>query len=168
MKRVAVYGTAFGIVASCFANPSTIASPLVKIDPGTCRPLSAEKKIWLGPAWIPFQAFVKSCAVKDGRSTALYVVSVWADDYNAKLPEFDPAVKFPKPILVGPDGVVFGELPMNFPRDPPRTLTVTMARWSRGFPHEIRFWVEDPTVLGNHSLPPLEWDATSKTFRRSR
>lgn len=155
-------------VACCLASSSLAAQPLVKLNPQTCRPLPAEQMAWLGAEWTPYQAFTKFCEVKYGKSAALYLVSVWADDFYATKPASDPAVKFPKPILAGPDGMKFGELPMNFPRDPPRTLSVTFARWTGGFPHEIRLWVEDPTVVGDHSLRPLEWDATSQTFRTSK
>lgn len=162
------YLTAVATVALYLASPSAISGPLVTVRPGDCIPASRQQKNWLGSVWVPFQPFVKSCEVKSGRKTVLYLISVWADDYEAKLPESAPSVKFPKPILLGPAGVVLGELPMNFPRDPPRTLTVTFARWLGGFPHEVRFWVDDPTVLGNHSIPSLEWDAGSRIFRRSR
>jgi hypothetical protein len=140
----------------------------IKLDLSVCQAASAEQQGWLGPEWSLYLKFVKSCDVKQSKTVVLYVISVWDDEYYASLPETEPAVKFPKPILMSPAGKTLGRLPLDFPRDPPRTLDLTFARWSAGFPHEIRMWLEDPTVLGNRSLPSLEWDSQTNTYKNSR
>jgi hypothetical protein len=155
-------------MACCLITGCAGAQPLVKVNLRTCRNLTDSQNGWLGPEWAPYKAFTKSCEVKQGKTTALYLISVWADDYYAKQPASAEAVKFPKPILAAPDGKPLGRLPMDFPVDPPRTLSVTFARWVSGFPHEVRLWVDDPTVVGDHSLPSLEWDPAAKTYQKSK
>lgn len=159
---LAVCGVALGTLSTLGAQT------VVNVDARTCRALTKAQQGWLGPEWNSYRAFTKSCEVKSGKVAALFVVSVWADDYYAKQPATAAAVKFPKPILASPAGTKLGELPMDFPRDPPRTLDVTFARWVRGFPNEVRLSVEDPTVVGDHKLPALEWEAVSKTFQKSK
>ena len=135
----------------------------VKVRPDSCRRLTDTQRAWLGPEWQPFEAYAKSCEVKRSGSTALYLVSVWADDYEARLPAGAPAVKLPKPVLVSKDGTILGRLPVGFPRDPPRSTDVTFTKWAGDFPAQIRVDVEDPTVVGNHSLT-VRWEPASKQF----
>lgn len=122
-----------------------------------------EQRTWLGVEWQPFVPYVKSCEVKRASSAELYVISVWADDYEAQLPKDAPAVKFPKPLIVSKDGKTLGRLPLGFPRDPPRSSDVTFTKWSGGFPRQIRVGVDDPTVAGNSTLL-LEWNTQSNSF----
>jgi hypothetical protein len=136
----------------------------VKVEPETCRGITAHQNAWLGPEWKPYLHFVKACEIKSGKITALYLLSVWGDDYYRSLPPSAPAPNLPKPVLVSPQGKILGRLPEIFPRDPPRTLDVTFARWVSNFPHEIRLHLEDPAVTGDRVLPPLVWDADSQTY----
>ena len=168
-RSIVVFWFTSMLTGFVFLVPSTLLNasiPSVRLDPRACRPLPPAQRNWLGKDWLPFQNFVKSCEVTRGKATVLYVISIWVDEYYASLPPSLPAVKFPRPIVAGPDGKVLGSLPMNFPRDPPRTLDVTFVRWSDNFPQQIQFWVEDPTVLGNHSVPPIDWDAKRGRFLR--
>jgi hypothetical protein len=139
----------------------------MKLEPGKCTAITAKQRGWLGVEWQPIISYTKSCEVKGGNSVALYVIAVWADDYEAHLAKDAPAVKLPKPVIMSKDGKVLGHLPLGFPRDPPRSSEVTFSRWLDGFPGRIQVEVDDPTVTGNSTLW-LEWDERSSSFVPSR
>jgi hypothetical protein len=140
------------------------AQTSLKLDPASCREISGERKVWVPDTWRKFERFIKVCDVPAGGKTVLSVMSVWAEDLDKSLPAGAEAVKLPKPLLFLSDGKMVGELPAGYPRDPPRTLTLTFTNWSAQFPHEIRLWLEDPSVSGDRYLPPLEWNENSQKF----
>lgn len=146
------------------ADPDAPKSKEVRLDPTECTAVPPDKAAWVPAEWNPYRAFVKICTVKWEKSPALYLLSIWADDFYKTLPPSAPAVKFPKPLLLSTDGKTLGELPRLFPRDPPTTLEPIFAKWSENFPHEIRLWLDDPAVLGDRYLPPLQWDEGSGKY----
>jgi hypothetical protein len=156
-----------GFLATACASSQTgprASAQALELDPDSCRPLPRERQSWLGAEWKPYLPFVKSCEVRRGKTAALFVISVWANDYYASLPSSASAVDLPKPILASADGKTLGRLPEVFPRDPPRTLDVTFANWESDFPREIRLRLEDPSVTGDRNLPPLIWDPNTHTY----
>jgi hypothetical protein len=136
---------------------------MVKIRASQCTPLTTQQREWLGPEWQRFLPFVRSCEVTWRKSAPLYVLSIWAEDFEATLPKDAPAERLPKPIIAANDGKVLGRLPIGFPLDPPRTTDVSFTKWLDGFPHRICIAVTDPTVLGNHSLV-LTWSSQEHLF----
>jgi hypothetical protein len=151
-------------IAAAQSKSSVGGSGIVRLNLDTCVLIPSDKESWLPQEWKPFQAFVKLCPVTRGRTAGLYLMSVWADDFYHNQPAATPAVKFPRPLLLRPDGTNVGELPTGFPSDPPRTLRPIFLKWSGNFPHEIRLWLRDPTVLGDRYLPPLTWDESTGRF----
>jgi hypothetical protein len=145
---------------------STVSGGL-KLQSEKCTAVSAEQRDWMGVEWQPFLPYVRACEVKRANSVALYVISVWVDEYEAHLPKDDPATRFPKPLIVSKDAKTVGRLPIGFRRDPPRSSDVTFAKWSDGFPLQIWIKVDDPTVTGNSTVL-LEWNAQSNSFGQSK
>lgn len=146
-------------------KPSVIAQGS-KLRPDKCTLSTAEQRAWLGPDWQPFLSFVKSCPVARSGSTALYVISVWQDEYESQLPKDATVPRFPKPLILSKNGKILGRLPVGFPRDAPRSSDVTFSRWSEGLPRRIRVEIDDPAVMGN-SIVMLEWDAQAKLYSPS-
>jgi len=135
-------------------------------DERVCRPPSSTQQSWLDPAvWGAFAEFTRVCSIgRPGRRAALLLVSVWADTYYAGKPGGTVTVAMPRPILFFPDGRAVGELPVNFPSDPPAELVVRFADWQRGLPHEIRLCVSSPTASGDSMLPPLRYQAATQHY----
>lgn len=140
-----------------------LSPAVVKVHANRCVRLTPEQREWLGPEWERFLPFVRSCEVTWQKSPPLYVLTVWADQFEATLPKDAPAEKLPKPMIAAKDGKVLGRLPVGFPLDPPRTSDISFTNWSGGFPHRVRIAVADPTVLGDHTLV-LDWDAQDHAF----
>ena len=134
----------------------------VKVDAARCSAVTASQLAWLSTDWQPFAAFAKACAVKHG-TAQLFLISVWVDDYEAKLAKDAPAPKYPKPVIASVDGKILGRLPLVFPRDPPKSSEVTFGKWADGLPREIRVDVEDPALGGNRTLW-LDWDVHANSF----
>jgi len=128
-------------------------------DSNVCkRPVRAQLD-WLDTsAWEPFSEYIRVCTVRNGASpTALLLISVWADLYYAGKPAGTETVDMPKPLLFTPKGKRVGELPVNFPTDPPADLVLHFADWRKGFPHEIRLCVASSTASGDQALAPLRY-----------
>jgi hypothetical protein len=64
-------------------------------------------------------------------------------------------VAMPAPLLFTPGGRLVGELPSNFPSDPPADLRVDFADWKRGLPFRIDLCVSSPGASGGQWLKPL-------------
>src|SRR5579871_3934858 len=77
----------------------------VKVDAARCSAVTASQLAWLSTDWQPFAAFAKACAVKHG-TAQLFLISVWVDDYEAKLAKDAPAPKYPKPVIASVDGKI--------------------------------------------------------------
>jgi hypothetical protein len=145
------------------ARPS--APRTAKLDAASCRQAGDEETKRLPDEWRRFLAHVKVCEIADGNGgTPLRVVAISAEDYYAGLPAGAETVDFPKPILFDADHDPVGALPYGFPDDPPFALDVTFVDWSDGWPSRIDLFLHDPTVSGDHALPPLVWDATARRF----
>lgn len=127
-----------------------------------CTPPSPAVLQWLEASqWRPLEPYVRVCGVSQGRAApALLVVSVWADLYYRDKPSGAQTIPMPKPLLFTPAGKLVGELPSNFPADPPAELIVRFTEWRQGFPNEIRLCVTSPTASGDQALTPLRYDGT--------
>ena len=132
----------------------------------TCTPPTPAVLQWLDPSqWRQFERDVRVCRVAQGRApAALLIVSVWADLYYKDKPGGTQTVAMPKPLLFTPAGKLVGELPSNFPSDPPAELIVRFTDWRQDFPNEIRLCVSSPTAAGDQALTPLRYDARTRQF----
>lgn len=162
--KIQVAIVAFSLLASAQVKSGSPKAAQLRLDSSACAPVPQDKSAWVPEGWAPYLAFVKLCGVGLQQTPGLYLLSIWADDYYKTLPPSAPAVKFPKPLLLSQEGRKIGELPVLFPRDPPRTLEPIFMRWVGNFPYEIKLWLDDPAVLGDRYLPPLLWDTTSGQF----
>lgn len=128
-------------------------------DKNVCkRPVRAQLD-WLDTsAWEPFSEYIRVCVVRNGTSpAALLLISVWADLYYSGKAAGTETVVMPRPLLFTPKGKRVGELPVNFPTDPPAELVLHFADWRKGFPYEIRLCVASPTASGDQALAPLRY-----------
>lgn len=135
----------------------------LKLQPAKCTPITAEQRAWLPPDWQPFLSYTKTCQIRQANAPSLYLIAIWADDYEAHLPKNAEVAHLPKPLIVNKDGKTIGRLPVGFPRDPPRSADVTFTKFTAGFPHQIRIDIDDPTVTGN-STTYLHWNPQSNSF----
>jgi hypothetical protein len=135
---LAFVALAFGgdLRAESAPPPAKSPSAIVKVNASRCVKLPPEQQHWLGPEWQRFLPFVRSCSVTLRKSPPLYLLSVWADDFEANLPKDAPAEPLPKPLIVDHDGNILGRLA-----------------------------VTDPTVTGNHSIV-LDWNPADHSFIR--
>jgi hypothetical protein len=152
----------FSQVVVLHAN-SQSPSSAVKLRVAQCIPVPPQQRAWLGEDWERFLPFVHSCEVKRQKSRPIFVLSVWAEQFEATLPKGAPAERLPKPLIASSDGKVLGRLPVGFPDDPPRSSEISFSNWVRGFPRKIRIVVNDPTVTGDRTLV-LEWNPESGSY----
>jgi hypothetical protein len=146
----------------CVSSPSAIAAEL---NSAHCR--SAGDVILQGlPAqWQSFRKFVMDCPVRSPEgSRALSLIAVSAERYYRQLPSGASIIKMPKPLLYSRQHTIIGELPLNFPDDPPAELHITFSDWHHGFPNLIKLHVLDPAAAGNRDLAPLHWDAAVQRY----
>lgn len=131
------------------------------------RPVRTELD-WLdAPAWVQFTEYIRVCKVLNGTSSpALLLISVWADLYYSDKPTGTETIAMPKPLLFTPSGKQVGELPVNFPSDPPSELVIHFTNWRRGFPYEIRLCVATPTASGDQTLPPLKYMPATQHYEQ--
>lgn len=124
-----------------------------------CGPGSPEQRSALaGDEWQRFRDAVRVCAVHTGgRPARLFVASVWADLWYARQADGAVTEAMPLPLLLGPNGERMGELPANFPSDPPAELQLRFLRWRSGLPGEIRLCLRSPTASGDQALAPLRY-----------
>lgn len=131
------------------------------------RPTPAELS-WLDAAWKPFTGYIRVCPVRGGPSApALLLISVWADLYYSKKPAGTETVAMPKPLLFNPQGKQLGELPVNFPSDPPAELLLHFDDWHKGLPYQIRLCVSSPTASGDQRLPPLRYSPATQRYEQT-
>jgi len=135
----------------------------VRVRAAACTPLTAQERSWLGPEWDSFLPFVRSCTVRRKNSQTVFLLSVWAIDFEASLPKGAPAARLPKPVVVSTEGRILAHLPAGFPDDPPRSSQVSFFDWVDGFPRRIRVRIKDPAVFGNREAI-LSWDEASRTY----
>lgn len=154
--RVIITITVLTLLAGACAQAA--GKPFVA-DENVCkRPVQAELD-WLdASAWEPFSEYIRVCTVRNGTSPAvLRLISVWADLYYSDKPAGTETVAMPRPLLFTPKGKRVGELPVNFPTDPPAELVLHFTDWRKGFPYEIRLCVVSPTASGDQALAPLRY-----------
>lgn len=119
----------------------------------------------LPAAWQAYAPFIDTCTlIAPNGTSALTLVSVSAKRYYANRAPGAEAVELPRALIVGATGRVTGELPFAYPDDPPRALELSFADWRGGRPWRIDMLVRDPTVSGDHSLPPLLWDPIASQY----
>jgi hypothetical protein len=138
-------------------------SPAVRLRTEECIPVTTQQRLWLSPEWDRFLPFVRSCEVKHKNSAPIFLLSIWAREFEASLPNGAPAERLPKPILASAAGRILAHLPAGFPEDPPRSSQISFLNWVDGFPRQIRIAVSDPAVLGNRKVF-LDWNPTSRTY----
>lgn len=167
MRRHVLAGWLSGICilaqpAAQYAN-SLPSSRGVKVRTESCIPVTVQERRWLSQESDRFLAFVRSCEVRRENSNPLYVLSIWAREFEATLPDGAAAQPIPKPIVASKDGTILAHLPVGFPEDPPRSSQIRSSNWVDGFPHQIEIRVDDPAVLGNRTIH-LDWDTELKTY----
>ena len=123
-----------------------------------CKAPSPIQETWLDAAWANYLQYVRVCriAAADGRDSVM-LISVWADLYYSDRTISEPIAQLPKPLLVNPTGARLGELPVNFPSDPPVELNIYFSDWRNGLPNRIDLCVVSPTASGNQRLLPLKF-----------
>lgn len=129
---------------------------------------SATQRAGLPTVWAPFDRDLESYEVHNAAgAVVMRVIAVSAQRSYAREPQGTLTVKMPRPLIVAADGSTVGELPYNYPDDPPFDLRVRFVAWSDGWPQRIELQLTDPTVSGNRALPPLLWDPATRRFRDS-
>lgn len=148
---------------------SVTAGPFIANDQ-SCKAATLAQLGWLeGASWMPFSEHVRVCTVRNGNAAAaLLVVSVWAQSYYEKKPPGSETVSLPKPLLFTPGGKRIGELPLNFPDDPPVELVLDFVNWRHGLPQEIKLCVASPAASGDQALAPLKYRAATERYEQDR
>jgi hypothetical protein len=133
------------------------------VNPDKCIPVDEELVIKLPQEWHKYADFMKICKLEDkNKSDAkVSIISVWVLDYfNTKFPP--PArhiwENFPLPLIVDNNLNQIGQLPEQYPDDPPRELDVSYGKQFQGIPTEIRVDVYNPAVGGDYFYAPLKWN----------
>lgn len=134
-----------------------------------CQPPTPVQRQWLqADDWKPFEPFVRVCTVLDNKgAAALLVVSVWADLYYADKPAGSTTVQMPKPLLLLPNGRKVGELPSNFPSDPPAELVIRFTQWTHDLPSTIELSLATPTASGDQTLAPLKYNPAQQRYEQT-
>jgi hypothetical protein len=147
------------------AAASAADGAVVVLAQRSCKPPTAAQQAWLDDAWKPFAAFIRFCPVARASSRpVLLLASVWADPYYDSQPSGAQTVVMPAPLLFSPEGRRVGELPSNFPSDPPAELRVEFADWKQGYPLRIDLCVSSPTASGDQWLKPLRYQADAGRY----
>lgn len=142
----------------------------VPLSVARCRPMAADTARSLGADWGALAAFAQRCSVPGpDRRPALSVDVIRLDQaYRIDFFATHPDQQIPQPIIRDPHGTVVGQLGEQFPEEPPGRLKVTFARWRAGWPQEIRLYQAGESALPPHPLPPMRWDARTRTYREQR
>lgn len=150
---------------TCWAMPAQAAGDFITLRATDCQSVSADTA--LPPAWEPFRAATRVCALRQrpAQTASVRLLSVFTDDYYRQLPADAPWQAFPLPRLVDVQGTCLGQLPHLYPVDPPQELVVRAGHWRQGRPHEVRLRVLSPTVSGNYSLPSLHWNTQAQRYQ---
>lgn len=162
-------GRWFAIGLALAASPSAIAAPYqVGLDARRCRTVAGPTIAGMGPDWSALAAHVQRCPVAgpDGR-LALTVDIVRLDHPNAtRTLAANPDLRIPFPIVRDAAGKTVGLLPEGFPVEPPGKLRVTFVDWRDGIPRRIDLHEAGVSALAPHPLPPLLWNAETRTYHR--
>jgi len=134
-----------------------------------CKAPTHTQLEWLDAStWGPFSEYVRVCSISSPkRPPLLLLISVWADLYYSDKPSGTETVAMPKPLLFTPKGKQVGELPVNFPTDPPSELVLFFADWRKGFPYEIRLCVASPAASGDQVLSPLRYVPAAQRYQQA-
>lgn len=163
MRRCRFFFTLLAIFVGACAHLS--AAPTAIPDLKTCEVPTATQLTWLSSSWQNFTPFIRVCPVYAKRSKpVLLVVSVWAELYYEQQPSGAATVPLPKPLIFTVAGRNVGELPMNFPDDPPHELILTFKNWQEEFPYRVELRVKSPTASDDQMLAPLIWDKASRQY----
>ena len=138
-------------------------------DEKVCKAPTRAQLDWLDASvWAPFSEYVRVCSISSAKSPPpLLLISVWADLYYSDKPSGAETVAMPKPLLFTPKGKQVGELPVNFPTDPPSELVLRFSDWRKGFPYEIRLCVASPTASGDQALSPLRYVPAAQRYEQA-
>lgn len=168
MRSTDKLGLSAGALAAALALFVGVSSPsaaAAELNPAQCRNAGDAVLQRLPAEWQPFRKFVMECPVRSPEgSRALSLIAVSAERYYRQLPSGASVIKMPKPLLHSRQHAVIGELPLNFPDDPPAELHITFSDWHLGFPNLIKLHVLDPAAGGNRDLAPLRWDTAAQRY----
>ena len=136
------------------------------VDTSHCTKLSNSQRSWLPADWKRLLEYARACRVQNANHKSVVVlISVWAELYYKDQPgNTVNQIEMPAPRLFSPSGDPLGQLPYNFPDDPPAQLTVIFTHWTKGFPERIELFLADPREGGNRSLPSLYWDQKQRRY----
>jgi hypothetical protein len=127
----------------------------------TCVSIAASPvKITLPLQWQPYMSSVRVCPLTRMANDrpAIFLVSVFIEDYYRDKPMDAEWDKFPKPVFFNAAGQCVARLPDLFPTEPPRDLEISYGHWQGNIPGEIRTHVSNPAVGGDFELPVLKWN----------
>lgn len=167
---VLAVGVLCSLLTACSPPPSTSSDSVTTASSGNaayaplnCRPY-VQAVADLGAQWQDFDRFIDECELSGTRGdNLLKVVTVSAARFYKELPSGTETVPLPRPLLLMGDKRV-GSLPYSYPDDPPVSIELSFDEWREGFPHQINIFVRDPTVSGDHALPPMIWNAGSGRY----
>lgn len=120
----------------------------------------------LAAEWNDYLPYTKVCPLRKTRATdvAVFLVSVFIEDYYKAKPDEKVWKKFPFPLLVSAEERCLARLPTHFPYDQPVDLTLRFGHWRNNIPTEIIVDVKNPTVGGDYQLPKLFWDGAKRKY----
>jgi hypothetical protein len=114
--------------------------------------------------WQRFAAHIHACVVIDPRGMpALEILAVSAQSFYSAQPPQSMTVNLPRPAILLPGGQLAGQLPYNYPDDPPWTTTLAFSRWQAGLPERIAMRVHGRAVAGDHDVV-LQWDVAARRY----
>ena len=144
-----------------------------KLNPEECILLDRETVITQLPIeWSKYTDFIKICKLKNKNSSAAQtsIISIWVlDYYNARFlsPTLRKEEKFPAPVIVDIKNNIIGQLPQQFPDDPPRELDVFYQKYDGDLSAEILIDVYNPAVSGDYYYTPLKWNINNRRYEMS-
>lgn len=138
----------------------------VRLSTRSCLPIPVETAQTLGTDWAALAKFAQRCTVIGPDKRPALTVDVIRLDLAFKIDFFASHLdqQVPQPIIRDRAGNVVGKLVEQFPVDPPGRMRVTFARWQGGWPHEIRLYQAGESAIAPHAVPPMRWNASSRTF----
>lgn len=142
----------------------------LKLAPDTCVPLEEDVIISKLPAyWHKYSSFIKICKLKQRAATTapVSIISIWVlEYYDTRFPP--PAThiseSFPLPIVVNDKLRPIGQLPQQYPDDPPRELDIYYRETLVGIPSDVLIDVYNPAVNGDYYYAPLKWNPKSERY----
>jgi hypothetical protein len=132
------------------------------LNPDECVPLDNKLAFQLPAEWHKYADFIKICKLKEKEPTdaKVSIISIWVLEYfNTRFPP--PArhiwENFPLPLIVDREFKQIGQLPEQYPDDPPRELDIYFGKQQMGIATEIRIDVYNPAVSCDYYYAPLKW-----------